>query len=151
VFDKISQATGGTVTATYNSATDKIELSSQQPIVLGSSNDTSNFLQAAKLHNNGTGAISSASAVGGVQLYGPAAGANLAAPLSDGGNGAGEFKINGVSISFNAATDSLQNILDRINDSAAGVTATYDTSSDRFVLLNKSTGDVGITLQDVTG
>ncbi|MFO1511609.1 MAG: flagellar filament capping protein FliD [Verrucomicrobiota bacterium] len=42
-------------------------------------------------------------------------------------------------------------MLKRINDSAAGVTASYDTVNDRFVLSNKSTGDLGVALEDVTG
>jgi flagellar hook-associated protein 2 len=41
--------------------------------------------------------------------------------------------------------------LQRINDSGAGVTATYDSVNDRFDLTNKTTGDVGISLEDVTG
>jgi flagellar hook-associated protein 2 len=39
----------------------------------------------------------------------------------------------------------------RINSSSAGVTASYDAAGDRFVLTNKTTGDVGMALQDVTG
>ena len=49
------------------------------------------------------------------------------------------------------ARDSIQNVLDRINNSSAGVTATYDTLNNRFTLTNNSTGDVGISMQDVTG
>jgi flagellar hook-associated protein 2 len=76
---------------------------------------------------------------------------NLATAITDGGSGAGEFKINGVSISFSASSDSVSDVLKRINDSAAGVTATYDSVNDRFTLTNKSTGDIGIALEDVTG
>ncbi|HMJ89788.1 MAG TPA: flagellar cap protein FliD N-terminal domain-containing protein, partial [Candidatus Acidoferrum sp.] len=57
VFDKISTATSGSVTASYDSASDRIRLAGTGEIVLGSATDTSNFLQAAKLTNNGTGAI----------------------------------------------------------------------------------------------
>src|SRR5579859_7456486 len=46
VFDQISSATGGAVTASYSNTTDSITLSSSSPIVLGSANDSSNFLQA---------------------------------------------------------------------------------------------------------
>jgi len=34
---------------------------------------------------------------------------------------------------YNAANDSIANVMDRINNSAAGVTASYDTVNDRFV------------------
>ncbi len=153
VFDKISTATGGTVTAQYNSGTgqDTITLSSAGAIVLGSATDTSNFLQVAKLNNNGTGTITSTSALGSAQLTGTLANANLGTAPSDGGSGAGEFKINGVSISFSTTADSLSNVIDRINNSAAGVTASYDTLNDRMVLTSNVTGDMGIALEDVTG
>jgi flagellar hook-associated protein 2 len=153
VFDNIASATNNTVTASYNSNTDEITLTSDpsQEIILGSAADTSNFLQVTQLFNNGTGSISSNSALGSVQLGGTISGADLATPITDGGSGAGQFKINGVAINYNASTDSIQNVLDRINDSTAGVTATYDTLNDRFVLANKTTGDVGISMQDVTG
>lgn len=151
VFDKISVATGGAVTGSYDSATDKISLSGSGPIILGSGTDTSNFLAVARLYNNGTDSISSASALGSVKRNAALQGANLSAAISDGGSGAGVFKINGVAISFNAAQDSLQNVLDRINNSGAGVSASYDTINDRLSLTSKSTGDMGIALEDVTG
>jgi flagellar hook-associated protein 2 len=77
--------------------------------------------------------------------------ANFATAISDGGSGAGQFSINGVTISFSTTADSIQNVLGRINNSAAGVTATYDTINDRLVLTNRTTGDSGIALQDITG
>lgn len=151
VFDKISTATSGAVTASYDPATDRIQLSSASEIVLGSATDTGNFLLAARLSNNGSGAVSSSSALGGLKTTAVMSNANLATSMDDGGAGAGEFKINGVSIAFNAAKDSLANIIDRINNSAAGVTASYDSRNDRLVLANKVTGDMGIALEDVTG
>lgn len=151
VFDKISTATNGAVTASYNSGTDKITLSSAQPIVLGTATDTSNFLQVTQLYNNGTGSVSSASALGSARLTAAMASSNLTTAVTDGGAGKGEFTINGVSITYNSSSDNIQNVLDRINNSAAGVTASFDAQNDRFVLTNKSTGDVGIALQDVTG
>ncbi|MFA5264830.1 MAG: flagellar cap protein FliD N-terminal domain-containing protein, partial [Opitutaceae bacterium] len=67
VLTNINTATSGAVTATYNNTTDKIELRStvpSAPIVLGSGNDSSNFLQAMRLANNGTDSIDSASMLG---------------------------------------------------------------------------------------
>lgn len=150
VFDNIQVATGSEVTASYDSATDKITFSSTNPIVLGSATDTSNFLQVARLNNNGTGTITSTSQLGVVKQASALSSANLATPILDGGSGTGEFKINGVSIAF-ATTDTVSAVLKRINDSAAGVTASYDTVNDRFVLANKTTGDIGIALEDVSG
>lgn len=150
VFDNIMVATGGAVTGRYDAASDRITLSSATPVVLGSATDTSNFLQVARLHNNGTGTVSSATALGVVNPADSLGSANLATPILDGGSGTGEFKINGVSITFQT-TDTVATVLKRINDSAAGVTASYDNVNDRFVLSNKSTGDVGIALEDVAG
>jgi len=151
VFTAISTATGGAVTASYDPGTDKITLAGTGPITLGSAVDTSNFLTAAKLHNNGTSTVASSHALGTVKTTGALASANFATAISDGGSGAGAFKINGVTISFNATTESASAVLARINNSAAGVTATYDGVNDRFLLTNKSTGDLGIALEDVTG
>lgn len=150
VFDKISVATSGAVTGSYNAATDRITLSSAGPIVLGSATDSSNFLQVAHLHNNGTGTISSAAELGVIRQSASLTTANFATAISDGGAGAGEFRINGVTIAF-AESDSVAAVLKRINDSTAGVAANYDAVSDRFVLTNKTTGDMGIALEDVTG
>lgn len=149
VFDNISAATG--VTGSYSAATDRITLSSGSEIVLGSVTDTSNFLQVAKLYNNGSGSVSSVDNLGAVQQSGTLFSANFASPITDGGSGAGAFKINGVEISFEAAADSVSDVIRRINESAAGVTASYDAVADRFVLNNQTTGDVGIALEDVTG
>jgi flagellar hook-associated protein 2 len=153
VFDKIGSATGGDVTASYDATSDKITLSSasSNEIILGSATDTSNFLTVAKLSNNGTGSIASSAALGAVRISGVLSSANLTTPIDDGGSGQGKFKINGVEITFDASADSISDVLKRINDSSAGVTATYDSVNDRFRLTNKTTGDVGIALEDVSG
>jgi flagellar hook-associated protein 2 len=151
VFDQINTATNGAVTASYDSSTDKITLSSSSPITLGSDTDTSNFLQSAELYNNGGDDVSSASALGGVNLSNTLDNANLSQTISDGGSGNGEFMINGVPITFDASTDTVSDILDEINNSAAGVTATYDAVNNHFELTDTSPGNVGISLQDVTG
>ena len=151
VFDKISTATSGDVTASYDPGTDKITFSGSGEIILGSATDSSNFLQVTKMVNNGTGTITSSAALGGVRSTVSLASSNLATAVSDGGSGEGEFKINGVSITFDASSDSINNILDRINGSTAGVTATYDSINDRFILTNKTTGDIGVAMEDVTG
>lgn len=151
VFTAINTATSGAVTGSYDPGTDKITLTGTGPITLGSAVDTSNFLSAAKLNNNGTSSVASSHSLGTVKQSTALASANFATAVTDGGSGAGEFKINGVSIAFSATGDSAANLLARINNSAAGVTATYDSVNDRFLLTNKTTGDLGIALEDVTG
>ena len=166
VFDDIKTATtaaGNAVTASYDSGTDTIALSSSNEIVLGSATDTSNFLQVAQLFNNNeatttdpvlhttTHSITSSLSLGHIQLATPLSNANLKIPIQDDGAGQGAFIINGVTINYSASADNIQNVLDRITNSAAGVNASYDSLNNRFLLTDKTTGDMGIVMQDVAG
>jgi len=152
VFAKISTATGGAVTASYSAATDKINLTGASEIVLGAANDTSNFLSVARLANNGTDTVASGTALGSTSTNVPLANARLrTAVTAVDGTGAGTFAINGVSIDYNLNTDSLSNILSKINGSSAGVSASYDSASDRVILANKTTGDTGLSIQEGAG
>ena len=157
VFDHIATATSNAVTASYDSTADKITLSSSSgDIVLGSATDTSNFLQAAQLYgNNETGTttrtITSSLALGHIQVTNGMANANLQTAIQDDGTGNGALLVNGVTINYNASSDSIQNVLDRITNSTAGVTASFDSLNNRFVLTDKTTGDLGISVQDVAG
>jgi len=120
-------------------------------LVVGSATDTSNVLSVARLSNNGTNELVSASSLGSVTPANTLSSANFQTAVSDGGSGTGEFKINGVSIAFNASSDSVQNLMDRINASAAGVNMSYDRVNDQFTLTNKVTGNLGVAVEDVTG
>jgi flagellar hook-associated protein 2 len=155
VFDKISTATNGAVTASYVPGSDGIKLtntnaSDTSEIVLGAVNDSSNFLQATQLANNGTDTVTSANPLGAVALNVPIASANLGTPITAvDGSGNGSFSINGVSIAYNINTDSLATVMKRITASSAGVTASYNSASNNVVLTNKSTGDTGLGANDV--
>jgi len=157
VFDNIKSATNNAVTASYDPTKDEIKLTSSSPIVLGNTTDTSNFLQVAQLYNNNggatnnTGTITSTGALGHVNLASNMSAAGLQTPITDGGSGKGAFTINGVTFNFNASTDSLRDIINNINESAAGVSAAYDPINNRFMLTNNNTGDVGISMQDAAG
>jgi flagellar hook-associated protein 2 len=152
VFDQISTKTGGAVTASYDPVADKVQLSSGSEIVLGSANDTSNFLSALQLFNNGTGTILPPKALGVVSVSSAIKNANLRTPITGvDGSGNGSFQINGVNIDFNVNTDSIQSIVSKINGSGAGVTASFDKANDRFVLTNKTTGDVGMAVSEAPG
>ncbi|MFN3533293.1 MAG: flagellar filament capping protein FliD [Candidatus Brocadia sp.] len=64
----------------------------------------------------------------------------------------GSFKINGITITYNTDTDTLDNVISRINSSTANVNAFYDSSLDKVILKSKSTGSTDtITLSDVSG
>ncbi|MBI4658815.1 MAG: flagellar filament capping protein FliD [Verrucomicrobia bacterium] len=148
IIYKINNSGAG-VTATYDSATDKITLTAGSNITLGASGDTSNFLQAARLSNSQgqSSTIVSSTGIGGVNPASTVSSVNFSTALTD---TSGSFKINGVSVSY-AASDTISTMLQRITDSAAGVVAAYDSANDQFTLTNKTTGDIGISLEDVSG
>lgn len=159
VFNAIATATDNKVAASYDQTTDKITLQSSDgsAITLGSGTDSSNFLQVAQLYNdNGgstenTGTVVSASALGRVNTSATIASSDLKTAVTGDSNGDGQFEINGVTFSYNVNDDSIQDILNNINESTAGVTAAYDSIDNRFTLTNASTGDVGIAMKDVSG
>ena len=153
VFVKIDAATSLTVQGSYDATTDRITLNrlNGDPLVVGSATDSSNFLSVARLSNNGTSELTSASNLGSITPANALSSANFQTAVSDGGAGAGEFKINGVSIAFNATSDSVQNLMDRINASAAGVNMSYDRVNDQFTLTNKVTGNLGVAVEDIKG
>ena len=141
----IKTAVGGSFD--YSVASDKVTFTDSSTVVLGSATDTSNLLQALRLNANGTSSITSGANIGGMDLSKTVDAANF----TDGaGSASGSFKINETSITY-SATDNITDILDNINNSEAGVYANYDTVNDRFLITNKTEGDVGITLADVTG
>jgi flagellar hook-associated protein 2 len=152
VFTAIETATGGAVTARYDETADGVVLESAGEIILGAANDTSNFLRSLKLGNNGTGTVTSSGTLGTVRTGMPLASANLGTAITAvdvDGNGA--FTINGVEVAYNVNTDSLATVMKRINQSGAGVTASYDASLDRMVIANNTTGDLGIAFEENAG
>lgn len=152
VFTAISTATSGAVTASYDSVTDKITLSGAT-VELGAANDTSNFLSVMKLaNNNGASPVVSSGKLGSVNKSLTLANARLQSAITAvDGTGAGSFSVNGVSISYNVNTDTLAGVLQRINQSGAGVTASYDSTNDRVSLVNNVTGDIGIGVSETAG
>jgi flagellar hook-associated protein 2 len=153
VFDKIATATGSAVTAAYNPATDKITLTKASgELVLGAANDTTNFLAVMKLANSGGAAATSAAALGAVKTTGTLASAGLRTAITAvDGSGNGSFTINGVAVSYNVNTDTFGALISNINAAGAGVTAAYDSTTDRVILTNTETGDVGITVSEAAG
>ncbi|MGD0816552.1 MAG: flagellar filament capping protein FliD [Verrucomicrobiota bacterium] len=147
----------GAVTGSYDTSTDTITLSSSGPITLGSDTDTSNFLQAAQLYNSseldnaGAYTVTSPAALGGVSLTNTLEDANTAQQIQNGSSGSGSFFINGVKITYDATTDTLNDVLQQINDSGAGVTAAYDSLDNCIKLTNTTLGDTGVSLQNGTG
>src|SRR6185436_20138226 len=73
--------------------------------------------------------------------------ARLATPV----NATGSFTINGVGFTYDAAVDSINSIVSKINGSAANVTASYDAVSDQVTLTSKQTGAQAISVADGGG
>ncbi len=119
------------------------------PLQLGSAGDTSNFLAATNvLAAPRVGdAVTSTSKLATTRTGDPLSAANLAVPVS----GTGTLTINGVDIAYDASVDSINAIINRINASSAGVTASYDATSDTFLLRNKQTGSLWMSLSDTGG
>jgi hypothetical protein len=141
VITKINSAGAG-VTAAYDAATDKITLTttanSEDDIVLA--NDTTGFLAAAKL----SGATTVKGNIRDDQQM-------LAKTSQFDSVVSGSFSINGTSISVDAATDSLQSVIARINSAGAGVTAAYDAATDKFVITPDTPGATLILSNDTSG
>jgi len=149
VLDAIKDAIGGSATASYDATNDKITIDGDgSVVVLGSAKDTSNFLQIAELKNNGTDTVTSTNKLGRLQTSAVLSSGNFETAFSA---GSGSFKINGVSVTYDSSTDTLNDIIDRINNASAGVLASYDAINDRLQLTNDTTGDLGMSLSDVSG
>jgi flagellar hook-associated protein 2 len=150
IADNASALAAVGVTMTYDAATQEVTLSSTQPLTLGSATDQGNLLQVLKLDtaqitdNAGTYTATSTSAIGGI---------NDGATLNTSNNAgfatavtAGVFTINGVQFTVDPTSDNLNDLLQQINESSAGVYATYDQTNDKIVLTAMADGPQGITL-----
>lgn len=62
----------------------------------------------------------------------------------------GKVKINGVEIDVDQ-NDTLSSLIEKINDSQAGVTASYDYHTNKLVIVSKNSGPGSITLEDTDG
>ncbi len=144
VFDAISAATSGVVSASYDSGADTVTLtSSSGQLDLGGSDDTSNFLDAMRLKQlevqdagGGSSEVTSTKALGVVDLDSSIASSGISGPIT----GSGTIFINGIQIDYDADTESIQTLMNRVNASDADVTMTYDTAADQFRIVNNQTG-----------
>lgn len=155
IIGKINAQTATTgVTASYDAASDKLVLTTTGTLDLGAGGDTSNFLSATGLLTaplEGGNTKRSTVHLGRINPDQTLATANFATAMTDDGAGHGAFKINGVEIAYDVANDTLNKIITRINNSAAGVIAAYDATTDRLVLRSKATGSLTITVEEVAG
>jgi flagellar hook-associated protein 2 len=126
------------------------QIADNSSVTLGSAGDQGNLLTVLKLDsaqivNHSPGyTVTGTSGIGGIN-YTASLDATTAAgfilPVTS-----GTFTINGVSLSVSASGDNLASVIARINSSNAGVTASYDASSNQVTLTNNATGPQSIVL-----
>ncbi len=147
ILSQITASAAG-VNATYNASTDKVEFTNQTPgdsrlINFGATGDTSNFLQAITVvgatqvdGGGGTTQVASTRHLGAVDPSDTLQTINFA----NGAVTSGTFRINGIAITVDPTTDTLQDVLERINNSDAGVTASYDATNDTIRVVSETLG-----------
>ncbi|MEL7564384.1 MAG: flagellar filament capping protein FliD [Dehalobacterium sp.] len=151
VLDRINAAVPD-VRAAFDSDTGKVTFTyiGGEPdgtVQLGSGADTGNFFQAIGVDGKTGTEITSTTTLGSVSTTKALGEANFKNSL----DASGEFEINGVKIAYDASRDGLADIIDRINNSDAQVTATYDATEDKLVLTALYTGSKTIQMTDVSG
>jgi flagellar hook-associated protein 2 len=121
--------------------------SSMGDIQLGAGADTSNFLAATNLlAAPGTTARESTLQIASINL-----GAKMATASFLGGPpaaGAHSFTVNGATINYDASLDSMNDVINRINSSSAGVTASYDVITDKITITQSKQGSIALSLAD---
>ncbi|WP_027389942.1 flagellar filament capping protein FliD [Chrysiogenes arsenatis] len=118
---------GAGVTASYDATNGRFLLTSNTPgassVTVGDSTDTSNFLTMAGL-----------TAVSGAQTTAGSSPSAVDPTVTGLGFGKGIFTINGVSIYVDNKYDSINDVIRKINNSGAGVTASFDVNSNKLHL-----------------
>lgn len=151
VIADINASTIGVTASLTNDAQGRANIltvtSTQGNITFGNGADTSNFLSATGLLTSATGATRSSAT--------PLSRAGQTAKLQDtpfltGTVAAGDHNlvINGINVAYNSATDSLADVVNRINGSNAGVVARYDSVTDSIKMQNSKTGALTLTVAD---
>lgn len=143
IFDKLFAIN---ISATYDSTTDKITLTAENTIYLGSPKDSSNFLETFRLYTSGACETTSLTSLCALNLNDPLQNGRFKVPVTQNG----KFKINGVEIAYDKMA-SVQSIINEINKSEAGVYVYYTPSKQSFTLANQSTGSFGISVEDIEG
>ena len=138
----IARINGAGAGVTASVSGDRVTLAtagnSEDAIVLA--NDTSGFLAATKL-------ASAVTTLGSVrddrQVLSKTSQFNTVST--------GSFSVNGVSISVNTATDSLSTIISRVNNSGAGVTASYHSQTGKLIFTPVVVGATLVLDNDTSG
>jgi flagellar hook-associated protein 2 len=157
ILAEINSSAAG-VTATYDSVTDKVTFANTTPgdasfINFGSSSsNTSNFLEVINVRGatqsagvGGSTTVSSTRNLGAVSTTEALSSANLAGGVVT----AGTFSVNGVAITLDPSSDTILDVIGAINESDAGVTASYDTATDTVRVVSNTLGSPTIRFGSV--
>lgn len=147
VLSKITSLTN--VKATYDSKNDTISFTrkdgSTDPIGIGSSTDTSNFLKiTGMVSGTQDGAtLTGSRGISGINADSTLDNAGFAIPVTK-----GSFTINGVKFEIkNTESTTVQSVIDMINNNdKVGVKAQYDPTSGKFILSSRETGNQSIAI-----
>ena len=134
---------GAGVTATYDASTDTFKIASNKTgyssISLGTWSDTSNILSKMGLAQGEGRRFVSGTTEGSIDPTEKLTGAGLTGyPFS------GTFTINGISIYVDTNNDSLYDVIEKVNSSGAGVTMSYDESSDKVTMRSDGIEDIKV-------
>ncbi|MCL4690954.1 MAG: flagellar filament capping protein FliD [Candidatus Hydrogenedentes bacterium] len=147
ILNAINSSAAG-VTATYNATTDRVTIANTAAndtsvINFGATDDDSNFLEVIRVdqatQTTGTGGSTEVTSTRNLGAINPTDVLNTV-NFAGGAITSGSFRVNGISINVDASVDSLSDILGRINDSDAGVTASYDASTDTIRVVSETLG-----------
>jgi flagellar hook-associated protein 2 len=157
MISEINSSSAG-VTASYDSTTDTVTLKNTDAndtsiINLGKTDDDSNFLTATSLigatqttNSNGSTEVTSTRNIGAIDNSKTIEDMNFA----NGDITSGTFSVNGINISVDPTSDSLSDVLRRINDSDANVTATYDATNDTISIVSNTLGSRTVSFSEGT-
>lgn len=150
IYTAVSTNYDASFTINFQPGTDVVSISGSKPITIGSASDQGNLEQVLKLDQaqvNNSGPVTSVTGTSGVGGINDTASlntgndANTQAPITS-----GYFTINGVKINVDASGDNINSVLQKINASTAGVSATYNASTGQIQLVSKATGPQSIVV-----
>jgi flagellar hook-associated protein 2 len=142
IVASISSFTNGSVTGAL-STTGSVTLTANAGGSINLDNGSSTFLSDMHLLGTGVYSVASSSKNGAIVPSNTLTSSGISL------SGSAYFSVNGVQIAYDTSVDTLTTILRMINNSTAGVTASYDTNNNRIVLANNNTGNTGISVSDV--
>ncbi|MBL7648769.1 MAG: flagellar filament capping protein FliD [Candidatus Hydrogenedentes bacterium] len=141
-------ASAAGVTASYDSLTDKVTIanttSGDASFINfgGTDSNTSNFLDVINVRGatqaagvGGSTTVSSTRNLGAVSTTEALNSANVNGTVTS-----GTFSVNGVAITIDPSSDTILDVIGAINESEAGVTASYDTATDTIRVVSNTLG-----------